>query len=113
MRLTIAKGHLLNELGMGTEALETVLLALPIAEGLGSPHLLARVHRALALLHVWIGPPHRTREHATRAIELAREVGDLSIEFWAQWALAVLSGMSGATDEMAAAIDELNDLASR
>ena len=113
VRLTIAKGHLLNELGMGTEALETVLLALPIAEGLGSPHLLARVHRALALLHVWIGPPHRTREHATRAIELAREVGDLSIEFWAQWALAVLSGMSGATDEMAAAIDELNDLASR
>ena len=113
VRLTIAKGHLLNELGMGTEAIETVLLALPIAEGLGSPHLLARVHRALALLHVWIGPPHRTREHATRAIELAREVGDLSIEFWARWALAVLSGMSGAVEETAAAIDELNDLAGR
>ena len=113
VRLTIAKGHLQNELGMGMEAIETVSQALPIAEGLGSPHLLARVHRALALLHVWIGPPHKTREHATRAIELAREVGDLSIEFWARWTLAVLSGMSGATDEMAAAIDELNDLAAR
>ena len=113
VRLTIAKGHVLNELGMATEAIETVLLALPIAEGLASPHLLARVHRALALLHVWIGPPHTTREHATRALELAREVGGLSIELWARWALAVLSGMSGATDEMAAAIDELNDLAAR
>ena len=99
VRLTIAKGHVLNELGMATEAIETVLLA--------------RVHRALALLHVWIGQPHTTREHATRALELAREVGGLSIEFWARWALAVLSGMSGATDEMAAAIDELNDLAAR
>ena len=113
VRLTIAKGHLLNESGKGTEAIETVSLALPIAEELGSAHLLARVHRALALLHVWVGPSHKTREHATRAIELAREVGDLSIEFWARWALAVLSGMSGATEEMAAAIDELNDLANR
>jgi tetratricopeptide (TPR) repeat protein len=60
-----------------------------------------------------IGPPHKTREHATTAIELAREVGDLSIEFWARWTLAVLSGMSGANDDMAAAIDELNDLAAR
>ena len=113
VRLTLAKGHLLNHLGMGTEAIETVLLALPIAEVLGRPHLLARVHRALAVLHVMIGPPDRTREHATRAIQLAREVGDLAIEFWARWALCVMSAMSGATDELAAAIDELDDLARR
>jgi DNA-binding CsgD family transcriptional regulator/Mrp family chromosome partitioning ATPase len=112
VRLHVAKGYCLHELGRGQEALDTLLPAIPIAERLNNPHALARVHRALALLYVWIGPPVEAREHAQRAIELAREVGDLSIEFWARWGLAVRGGMAGDTGQMAEAIDELDQLAS-
>ncbi len=112
VRLHVAKGYCLHELGKGQEALDTLLPAIPIAERLNDPHALARIHRALALLYVWIGPPARARDHAHRAIELAHEVGDLSIEFWARWGLAVRGGMAGDTGQMAEAIDELEGLAS-
>jgi len=111
IRLRIAKAHCLHELGKGTEAMQTLEPALPLAEALGEPLPLARVHRALALLHLWVGPPDKAREHAERAITLAEQVGDVSIEFWARWGLAILVGMRGDTDQMAAAIDQLNELA--
>jgi len=113
VRLRINKTHCLQELGRGDEAMDTARPALPIAEKLGDPHLLARVHRALSLLHVWIGPPDSAKKHGERAIELARQVGDVAIEFWARWGLAVLAGMTGDTDEMAVAIDQMSELAER
>ncbi|MSR20555.1 MAG: tetratricopeptide repeat protein [Gemmatimonadetes bacterium] len=109
VRLRISKAHCLQELGRGKEALETLSLALPVAEALGEPGLLARVHRALALLCVWIGPPAESRAHAERS----RQVGDVSIEFWARWGLAVLDGMRGDTARMATSVEEVNDLAER
>lgn len=111
VRLLVAKAHCLQELGRGAEAIETLRPALPLAEALGDPRLLARVHRSLALLHVWVGPPERAVEHGERAIELASQVGDLSIEFWARWGLAVLDGCRGDTEGMGRAIKEINDLA--
>jgi len=111
LRLRIAKAHFLQEMGRGTEALETLSPALPIAESLGEPGLLARVHRGLSLLHLWIGPHEDAKEHAERAIVLARRIGDTSIEFWARWALAVLEGMRGDTAGMADAVDQVNALA--
>ncbi len=111
VRLLVAKGHCLHELGEGAEAVQTVTPALPIAEALGRPDLLARVHRSLALLHVWIGPPDEARKHGEKAIELAD--GDVSVEFWARWGLAVLGGMAGETGQMAAAIDNVSQLADR
>jgi ATP/maltotriose-dependent transcriptional regulator MalT len=113
VRLLVAKAHCLQEVGRGTQALEALTGALPLAERLGDPALLARVHRALALLRIWIGPREVAREHAERAIELARQVGDLSIEFWARWGLAVLEGMRGDTEQLARAVDEVNALADR
>ena len=113
VRLRISKAHCLQELGRGKDALETLSPALPLAEALGEPGLLARVHRSLALLHVWIGPPAESRAHAERAIALARQVGDLSIEFWARWGLAVLDGMRGDTERIATSVEEVNDLAKR
>ena len=113
VRLLIAKSHCLSELGLGQEALDTIRPALPIAEALGQPRMLARVHRALALLHVWIGPPDQAREHGRLAIELAKEVGDVSIEFWARWGLAVLDDVAGASNAMAQALDEIGELASK
>jgi ATP/maltotriose-dependent transcriptional regulator MalT len=113
IRLTIPKASCLQQLGKGVEALDTLSPALPLAERVGDPGLLARVHRALALLHVWIGPPAAARVHAERAIELARQVGDLPIEFWSRWAIAVVEGMRGDTAQMAAAVEQVNEIADR
>ncbi len=113
VRLLVAKAHGLHELGRADEALEALREALPLAEALEDPGLMARVHRALALLHVWTGPPEKAEEHGERAIELARDVGNLSIEFWARWGLAVLTGMRGDTDRMARAIEEVGEIADR
>ena len=113
VRLLVARAHGLHELGRGQEALEILGRALPIAEEIDDAALLARVHRALALLRVWVGPPAEAIRHAERAIELAREVGDPGIEFWARWGLAVLTGMRGDTEGMAVAIDEVNEIADK
>jgi len=113
IRLLVAEAHGLHELGRAEAALEALHEALPLADELGDAGLLARVHRALALLHVWVGPPEKAEEHGHRAIELAREVGSPSIEFWARWGLAVLTGMRGDTDGMAKAIDEVTEIADR
>ena len=111
IRLRVSKAHCLQELGRGADAMATLAPALPLAEELGEPGPLARVHRALALLHLWVGPPDKARAHAERAIVLAREIGDTSIEFWARWGLAVLGGMRGDTSEMSRAVDQVNELA--
>jgi len=113
VRLRVARAHCLQELGRGREALDMLRPALPLAEALDEPELLARVHRALALLHVWVGPPAEAREHAERAVVLARRVGDLSIEVWARWGIAVLDGMRGDTERMAISVEDVNALADR
>jgi len=113
VRLLVAKAHGLHELGRAEEALAALHDALPIAEGLADAGLLARVYRARALLHVWVGPPDKAIQDAERAIALAREVKNLSIEFWARWGLAVLTGMRGDTEAMSQAIDEVNAIADR
>jgi DNA-binding CsgD family transcriptional regulator/tetratricopeptide (TPR) repeat protein len=113
VHLRLVRGHCLQELGRADEALAELEAALPRAEALGSPALLARAHRALSLLRVWIGPPATAEEHARRAIELASSIGNLSVEFWARWGLAVLAGMTGDTRRMAEGIDAATDLAER
>lgn len=111
IRLLVAKAHGLHEVGRADDALRVLEPALPLAESLGDRSLLARVHRALSLLHVWVGPPEAAVRHGELAIELGDEVGDLSARFWARWGLAVLSGMRGDTGGMADAIEELNGIA--
>lgn len=111
VRLLVAKAHGLHEVGRADDALRALEPALSLAESVGDPSLLARVHRAQSLLHVWVGPPEAAVLHGERAIELGDQVGDLSARFWARWGLAVLSGMRGDTGGMASAIEELNAIA--
>jgi DNA-binding CsgD family transcriptional regulator len=101
VHIRLVRGHCLQELGRSEEALAVLTAALPDAEAVGSPELLARAHRALSLLHVWIGPPQVAEDHGRRAIELASSTGDLTVEFWTRWGLAVLAGMTGDTKRMA------------
>ncbi|MFQ5537325.1 MAG: helix-turn-helix transcriptional regulator [Gemmatimonadota bacterium] len=110
--IRMARAQCLQDLGRGTAARDELQACLPLAEAAGDARLLARVHRSLALLHVWIGPPEEARRHARRAIELAREAGDRHTEFWARWGLAIQAGMMGNTEEMredAARAQELAD----
>ncbi|HSG07283.1 MAG TPA: AAA family ATPase [Longimicrobiales bacterium] len=111
IHLLLIRSHCLQESGRGAEAKIDIESALLEAEALGDRALLARVHRSLALLHVWIGPPAEADGHAQKAIALAREVGDLSVEFWAVWGLAVLWGMTGDTARMGQGIAEATRLA--
>ncbi len=113
VRLRLARSHCLQELGRGEEALREIVTALPAAEAVADVALLARVHRSLALLHVWIGPPREAHAHAERGIELARACGDVSVEFWCQWALAVLTGLKGKLDQVAEGYREASALAER
>lgn len=113
VRLRLGRSQCLQELGRGEEALEEIVAALPAAESLDDPTLLAKVHRSLAQLHVWIGPPEKAREHAERAITLSRAAGDAGVEFWSRWALAVLSGLTGNLSEMSENLEEATALAER
>jgi DNA-binding CsgD family transcriptional regulator len=94
VRLRVAKGMALQQLGRPDEAREHLREALVLAEMAG-PELVARVHRALLLLDAWTGPPDRAREHGRRAIELAERSDDRTLAFSAHWAMAVLEALNG------------------
>ncbi len=113
VHLRLVLSHCLQELGRGTEALSELETALPLAQTLGDKELLARVHRSLALLRIWIGPPDAAERHALEAIELAGQANDLSVEFWARWGLAVLKGMTGDTASMGKYLKGATALADR
>ena len=113
VRTRLIRAHCLQELGRGHEARSEIEAALPVARDLGAARLQARAHRALALLHVWMGPPDAARAHAERAIELARASDDPSVEFWARWGMAVQFGMRGDTASLAPAIQDARALADR
>ena len=111
VRILVAKAHSLHEIGDGIGALAVLDTALPLAEAIGHPGLLARVHRALALLYVWLGPPDKATEHGERAIVIADEIGDLSIGFWARWGMAVLAGMRGDIERMMSTLEDISAMA--
>lgn len=94
IRLAIAKGMCLQELGQAVAAKAEVQHALVLAESAG-PELLGRVHRALQLLYVWTGPSELAREHGQRAIDSAVATGDRTLAFSAHWAMAMLEGLNG------------------
>ncbi|MBI4410313.1 MAG: AAA family ATPase, partial [Gemmatimonadetes bacterium] len=95
VKLQLARGNCLQELGRPEEAKQEIQAALSLAERLGDRSLLARAHRALLMLHIWTGPPERAREHGARAVALAHECGRRAVECSVHWGLAVLEGLTG------------------
>ncbi len=110
-RTRLRRGVALEELGRLEEAREELEGVLEMAEELQDPVILAQVHRALVLLHIWTGNPDRVRAHGDRAMELAKSSGALSVEFWTYWGLAVLEGLLGNTDLMAEHVKGANRVA--
>jgi DNA-binding CsgD family transcriptional regulator len=94
-RLLLARAHARQATGRHADALQDATAALSLATPLGDGALLARVHRALLLLHVWTGPSAEARVHGERAVALAAASGERSVEWSAHWAMAVHSGLTG------------------
>jgi DNA-binding CsgD family transcriptional regulator len=112
-RLHISRGLALQELGRPHRGRQEVEEALALGERLDDPALLARVHRALALLHFFTGEAARARAHAGEAVELADRVGDDRGGFWARWTLASLRGLSGGPAAIGPVMAELRAHAER
>lgn len=94
-RVLIAQASCLQAVGRSAESRVDVERALELASSLGDDALLARVHRALLLLSLWVGPAERAVEHGTEAIALAEASDQRSVAWSAHWALAVLGGLTG------------------
>ena len=113
VRLRLAKGIVLQDLGRLKEAQAEVEAALESAatSGVENDALLSRAHRALLLLYAWTGPLDLAREHGKRALVHAKQSGQRMLEWTAHWGMALLAGVSGDADAVVTHIKESESLA--
>jgi DNA-binding CsgD family transcriptional regulator/tetratricopeptide (TPR) repeat protein len=114
VRLRLAKGIVLQDLGRLQEAQAEVeqALASAAAGGLENDSLLSRAHRALLLLYAWTGPLELAHDHGMQAIAHAEAARQRMLEWTAHWGMALLAGVSGdaqAVVKHIAASDKLAD----
>jgi DNA-binding CsgD family transcriptional regulator len=114
VRLRLAKGIALQDLGRLAEAQAEVEKALASAAAIGVENdaLLSRAHRALLLLYTWTGPLELALEHGFQAIAHAEAAGQSMLEWTAHWGMALLAGILGDAKEFMkhiAASDKLSD----
>ncbi|HEY1953539.1 MAG TPA: AAA family ATPase [Gemmatimonadaceae bacterium] len=97
VRLRLAKGIVLQDLGRLKEAQAEVEAALESAAagGVDNDALLSRAHRALLLLYAWTGPLEVARDHGVKAVAHAEASGQRMLEWTAHWGMALLAGVSG------------------
>lgn len=110
-QVELASGMAYQQLGRAQESRQRILEALDFASNLEDQGLLARVHRALALVNTWIGETEEARSHGLRAVELGREAHDPAVVFWGQWALASLEGLVGGPGPMRPWLDAVRETA--
>jgi DNA-binding CsgD family transcriptional regulator/tetratricopeptide (TPR) repeat protein len=110
VRLHLAKGICLQDLGRLDASKAEVESALAAAEQSGDQALLARAHRALLLLYAWSGPASLAREHGEKALQLAVTLGDSMLAWTAHWGMGLLAGLMGEAPEVAAHIGECERL---
>jgi DNA-binding CsgD family transcriptional regulator/tetratricopeptide (TPR) repeat protein len=110
-RVLIAKASCLQAIGRTAESRHEIERAREIANSLGDDALLARVHRGLVLLYLWAGPAHEARANGEKAIQLAALSGQRSVAWSAHWALAMLGGLTGKSDEIRRHLAEAHRIA--
>ncbi|MEX2109242.1 MAG: AAA family ATPase [Gemmatimonadaceae bacterium] len=113
VRLRLAKGICLQDLGRLTEAQAEVESALSgaAASGVDNAALLARAHRALLLLYAWTGPLDLARTHGLHALSFAKAARQYMLEWTAHWGLALLGGVAGDAAQVVEHLDESERLA--
>ncbi|HYV98484.1 MAG TPA: BREX system ATP-binding domain-containing protein [Gemmatimonadaceae bacterium] len=93
--LRLARSAVSLESGRADEAAQDIAEAVAIAERVGDPALLSRVHNASQQLAIWRGPAEKAREHGRLALEFATKANDRAAAWNAHWASAVHAGLSG------------------
>jgi DNA-binding CsgD family transcriptional regulator/Tfp pilus assembly protein PilF len=94
-QILINRGACWQSLGKPDAAERDLDEALAIARRLAEPGLLARAHRALLFLRIFVGPPDRARQHGEEAVVIAQQCGDKTVEWSAHYGLATLAGLTG------------------
>ncbi len=110
VKLHLAKAICLQELARVDAAKSEMDRALDVAQGTGSPALLARAHRALLILHTWTGPREAARDHGRKAIEFAGRSGEKMLEWQANLAMAILSGLTSSATETRRCVERCGEL---
>jgi len=110
-RILMARAMTMHGLGQSDTAREDVEHALRIAGRLADPALLARAHRSSLLLHAFIGPAERVQTDGMRAVEFAEAADERGVAWSAHWALAMVGGLSGNSQMVAAHLAESERLA--
>jgi DNA-binding CsgD family transcriptional regulator len=110
-RIRIAQAAAFQELGRADDALRELGEALAIAERLKNAGMLARIHRALMQLNLFVGHAAEARAHGERAIEFAGSADERAVEWTAHWGIAVLAGLTGNASELSRHVREAERIA--
>ena len=110
-RIRISQAAAFQELGRPGHALRELGEALSIAERLKSAGMLARIHRALMQLNMFVGRAAEARVHGERAIAFAGSANEPGVEWSAHWGIAVLAGLTGNAAELARHVREAHRIA--
>jgi predicted ATPase/class 3 adenylate cyclase len=97
LKLRSQYGYLLGSVrGYGPDAIrDTFTRARELAEELGDKYQLGEAHFGLHLFHLWRAQPAHAYKHATRVLELARELNDRVALMWAHNSVgAVLNNLA-------------------
>ncbi len=95
VRLSLGSAH--QELGNADEARAEISAALDLSRD--DDALRAEAHRALGMLHIWIGPREEAESNLTRGLRLAESLGNPELRFDCALGLALLNGSTGRRDE--------------
>lgn len=109
-RISLARAMCLQEVGRVVEARGDVDRALGIAESTNDESLRARAYRAMTLLYVWTGPARTAKEYGNKGIAEAKKAQEPTLEWSANWAMAVLAGMTGDARNVARHLKGCKDL---
>ena len=112
VRLHLAKSICLQELARLDAARAEIHAALSVAETIGEASLLARVHRALLMLHTWTGPREVAAAHAMKAVEFARRSGEKMLEWQTNLSAGVLAGFTSDADATSRHLERCAELES-
>jgi tetratricopeptide (TPR) repeat protein len=73
----------------------------------------AKVNRALLLIHMWNGELDRVRDKGLEVQAQAQEIGDPVLTFWSEWTLTAADGLRGRTGKFRDRVDGMARLADR
>jgi tetratricopeptide (TPR) repeat protein len=113
IRALMAQGFCYQSAGRAEAAEAAVRSALTLADEFQRPELMGRAHGGFMRMHIWTGRLDEVRSHAEKALEIARQSDDTTLEFWSQWAMGAMEGLIGNTREMARRIEIARDLAAK